>query len=158
MIIGGDSRTCSAAIPCPDAAGRALRCAARTDPFYPATREAPVLSLALRPHDRADVEVRRRDAFERSTVGVHLVTMEEGSLPAAHQPVTPSRVFVIVERGVDPAHMRFPDRLAGEAGEVLAGASQHLNPGAYEAVLPMPPSQRQMRQPHRHGPGISDRD
>jgi hypothetical protein len=33
--------------------------------------------------------------------------MEERSLPAAHQPMSPSRVFVTVERGVDTAPVRF---------------------------------------------------
>jgi hypothetical protein len=156
--------------------GSILIGAQRTDRFRPATREATLaISLAPRPHDRADVEVRRRDdpglrtyettasydlaarryenlgvtrsrrddgeitvvvarsdrsgvadvlvqldgqesrftdasgvaRFERVTAGVHLVTMEERSLPAAHQPMSPSRVFVTVERGVDTAPVRF---------------------------------------------------
>jgi hypothetical protein len=39
--------------------------------------------------------------FERVSPGVHLVAVEERSLPAQHQVATASRVFVTVERGRD---------------------------------------------------------
>jgi hypothetical protein len=45
--------------------------------------------------------------FERVAPGVHLVTLEERSLPALHGAVGSTRVFVTVERGVAPDPVLF---------------------------------------------------
>ena len=45
--------------------------------------------------------------FERVPPGVHVVSVEEHSLPANHQVVTASRVFVTVERGRAPEPVGF---------------------------------------------------
>ena len=45
--------------------------------------------------------------FERVAPGVHLMTVEERSLPEAHQVITTNRVYVTVERGRDTDPLRF---------------------------------------------------
>jgi hypothetical protein len=46
--------------------------------------------------------------FDRVAPGIHLVAVEEGSLPAHHQVVGAARAFVQVERGLMPAPVAFP--------------------------------------------------
>jgi hypothetical protein len=53
--------------------------------------------------------------FEHVTPGVHIVSVEERSLPAQQRVSTAGRVFVTVERGrdTDPSHSRSRARSAG---------------------------------------------